>query len=307
MKEHLLNANDRAAFQGLIALAGAIGIGALLAGSFFDRSGARDRDVGLTVFEVFSVVAILTASAMTAYFSIEYLHAGEAVSGAQFGQVGAPLVGATALLALLRATSRFTALPGGLGNHLATIAVTAFGAVVIAFVISLQTSEAEYVVPGSGLILIIGALIGWFFLQIERFFLNDNERKARIRVATRAAAGYEPEKTVLGPGLPEAVSGLDGLKVVVWKKKDRIYLDQTESRRLQVAVEERWADLAAGQALPPLKDAMLIKLDLTTKLVPWPPRFLLTVETSTGGQVEAPKPAEVNSDGLFDITDLGIA
>lgn len=307
MKEHLLSANDRAAFQGLIAVAGAIGIGALLAGNFFDRSGTRDRDVGLTVFEVFSVVAILTASSMTAYFSIEYLHSGEAVSDAQFGQAGAPLVGAVALLALLRATSRFTALPGGLGGHLATIGVTVYVALVVAFVISLRTSEAEYVVPGSGLILFIGALIGWFFLRIERFFLNDNERKARIRLATRAAGGYEAEKTVIEPGLPEEASGQGELTVVVWTKKDRIYLDQTESRRLQVAVNERWADLAAGQALPPLKEAILTKLDLKMKVLPWPPRFLLAVETSTGGQVEVPEAVEVNSDGLFDITDMGIA
>lgn len=301
MKEQLMDASTRAAFQGLIAAAAAIGIGALLTGNFFDRSGRRDRDVGLTVFEDFSVVAILTGSFMTGYFSIEYLRTGQAVSDVQFGQVGAPLVVSVVLLVLLRTTARFSALPGGVGNHIPTISVTVLAALTVAFMVTLQSAQPEYIVPAGGALLAVGALLGGAFLLIERRWLNDNRRMARRRIASLASKGYKPAESLLLPALP----GTSGFAIVCWSKKGRTYLDQTECRRLLAEVDRRWGDWAAGKNLPPLGDSMLTRIDLKTTALPWPPRLTLTTETSGLGERESrSQRLMVNSDGLFDVTDL---
>lgn len=303
MNEHLMDANTRAAFQGLIAAAAAIGIGALLAGNFFDRSGQRDRDVGITVFEVFSVVAILTGSFMTGYFSIEYLHAGEVVSDVQFGQVGAPLVVSVALLVVLRTTSRFSALPGGVGNHIPAIAVTVLAALTVAFLVTLQSAQPEYIVPEGGAILAVGALLSGAFLSIERHWLNDNRRTARRRIASLAFEGYEPAKSLLLPALP----GTGSFAIICWSKKGRTYLDPAECRRLQAEVDRRWGDLAAGKDLPPLHGSMLTRVGLKTIALPWPPRLTLTIKTSSPGERGTSSQAvTVNSDGLFDVTYLSL-
>ena len=307
MKEHLLDANNRTAFQGLIAAAVALGIGALLAGNLFDRSGARDRDVGLTVFEVFAVVAILTASFMTAFFSIGYLHAGEAVSDAQFGEVGAPLVVSLALLVLLRAAAKFSALPGGVGSHAPTAAVTVFAAVSVAIMVSYLASKPEYIVPGGGVILVAGALLGWCFLKIERFWLNGGRRAAQGRIASLGANGYEPTETSLIPAFPEFPFKEGPLKIVCWSRKERSYLDQTECRRLRAELNKRWAALAAGEAVPPLQDLILTRVELKPRFLPWPPKLILIVETSKRGEQRSrPHTLQANDAGLFDITDLGL-
>lgn len=303
MKEHLMDASTRAAFQGLIAAAAAIGIGALLAGDFFGRSGRRDRDVGFTVFEVFSVIAILTGSFMTGYLSIAYLKAGEEVSDAQFAQVGTLLIVSVALLVLLRTIAKFSALHGGLGNHVATIAVTVFSALVIPFVVTLQSAKPEYIVPEGGVILAVGAILGGGFLLIERYWVNDSKKAAKRRVAGLAFKGYQPGETPLQPRLP----GRGQFVIVCWSKKGRIYLDPAEGRRLEAEVDRRWDSLAAGDELPPLGQSMLTRIAVKTKMIPWPPRQTFTLEVSgLDDQKDGRRELTANSDGLFDITDLAL-
>jgi hypothetical protein len=298
-----MDASTRAAFQGLIAAAAAIGIGALLAGDFFGRSGRRDRDVGFTVFEVFSVIAILTGSFMTGYFSIAYLKAGEEVSDAQFAQVGIPLIVSVALLVLLRTIAKFSALHGGLGNHVATIAITVFSALVIPFVVTLQSARPEYIIPEGGLILAVGAILGGAFLLIERYWVNDSKKAAKRRVAGLASKGYQPNETPLRPGLP----GGRQFAIVYWSKKGKIYLDPAECCRLKAEVDRRWDGLVAGDELPPLGELILTRVAVTTKAIPWPPHQTFTLEVSgINDRSNRQRELAADSEGLFDITDLAL-
>jgi hypothetical protein len=76
MKEHVLNPSDRAALQGLIPLAGALGAGTIFA-LFFGR---RRRGSGTAVFELFAIAAVLAAVGTTAYFCVSLLHRNQAIS-----------------------------------------------------------------------------------------------------------------------------------------------------------------------------------------------------------------------------------
>jgi hypothetical protein len=61
VKEHLLSEGDRAALQALVPLAGALGAGTIFALFFGGR-----RRAGFAVFELFTIVAVLTAVGSTA-------------------------------------------------------------------------------------------------------------------------------------------------------------------------------------------------------------------------------------------------
>jgi hypothetical protein len=73
VKQHLLS--DRAALQALVLLAGALGVGTTFA-LFF---GGRRRS-GTAVFELFAIVAVLTAAGSTAFLSVSLLHQNEAIT-----------------------------------------------------------------------------------------------------------------------------------------------------------------------------------------------------------------------------------
>src|SRR6476469_6265503 len=88
MKEHALNPSDRAALQGLIPLAGALGAGTIFA-LFF---GGRRRGSGIAVFELFAIVAVLVSVGTTAYLAISLLHANEAISDRVLTQTATPLI-----------------------------------------------------------------------------------------------------------------------------------------------------------------------------------------------------------------------
>jgi hypothetical protein len=105
VKEQVLNPSDRAALQGLIPLAGALGAGTIFA-LFF---GGRRRGSGIAVFELFAIVAVLAAVGTTAYLAIGLLHANEAISDHILTQTAMPLVFAVFLLVLVSVLSR---LPG---------------------------------------------------------------------------------------------------------------------------------------------------------------------------------------------------
>ena len=62
LKEHVLNPGDRAALQALVPLAGALGVGTIFALFFGGR-----RKSGTAVFELFAIVAVLTAAGSTAF------------------------------------------------------------------------------------------------------------------------------------------------------------------------------------------------------------------------------------------------
>jgi hypothetical protein len=308
VKDHLLDPYTQAALQALVAAAAALGIGALLTRRLFDHSGVRDRDVGFAVFETFSVIAILTACFVTAYFSIKYLQAGEEMSPEQFGQVGAPLVIAVVLLVLLTAIARFSELPGGAGGHIPTILVTVFFALVVGFLIPLQTSKPEYIALESSTILLVAGLVGFGFLRIERFWINDSMKAARKRLVRLTSEGYKPVESSLLPGLPTDESSAAVGRVICWSRKGRLFLDQAECRRVGTAVDERWERLAAGEAMPPLNNPMLTQLGFKFTIAPWPPRprLMLIVTTARADGESEPTRIEAGPAGLFDVTELDL-
>ncbi len=102
-----LSAGDRAALQGLIPLAGALGAGTIFA-LFF---GGRRRGSGVAVFELCAIVAVLASVGMTAYLAISLLHQDMAISDRDLTQTAMPLIFAVILLVLVSAVAR---LPGSL-------------------------------------------------------------------------------------------------------------------------------------------------------------------------------------------------
>jgi hypothetical protein len=99
-----LGASDRAALQSLIPLAGAVG-----AGTIFSLFAGTRRGAALRVFEVFAIVAVLTAAALTAATAIDLLHANEAISNRELTQTAMPLVIATLLLVVVSVFNRVSA------------------------------------------------------------------------------------------------------------------------------------------------------------------------------------------------------
>jgi hypothetical protein len=99
VKQHLLSDGDRAALQALVPLAGALGVGTISALFFGGR-----RKPGIAVFELFAIVAVLTAAGSTAYFSVSLLHQNEAITSHELTQTATPLVVAAFLLVFVSAT-----------------------------------------------------------------------------------------------------------------------------------------------------------------------------------------------------------
>jgi hypothetical protein len=307
MKENLLDASNRAALQGLITVASALGIGALFSQYFFRRRGARDLDAGFAVFEVVAVAAILTASGLSALNSLLFLHSGQEISDLQFAQASAPLAVATILLLMLIAMARFSNLPGGIGAHLPTFGVTAWIGALLAVSASRFTLEPESLVVIGFVILTIGAGVAWLYMRIERFGMNGSQKSMRQRMATLSARGYRPKEMSLRPAVPQPRVGHPRPGLVCWSKKDRIYLDQPGCLRLRNEVHERWTGLANGETLAPVGDVVLTEIDTKTTVLPWPPKFQMVIKTHKQGSPDIEsRTLPVNSQGLFDLTDLGI-
>jgi hypothetical protein len=307
MKENLLDAGNRAALQGLITVASALGIGALLSQYFFLRRGARDLDVGFAVFEVVAVATILTASGVSAFASLLLLHSGKEISDSQFAQASAPLVVAIILLLLLSAMAKFSNLHGGIGGHLSTFAVTAWIGAVLALAASRLAPEPGSLVVIVFVILAIEAGVAWFFMRIERFGMNGSQESMRERTATLSSSGYRPKEMTLRPAVPQPRVGDPRLGLVCWSKKDRIYLDQPGCLRLRNEVHERWTGLANGETLAPVGEVVLTEIDTKTAVLPWPPKFQMIIKTHKQGNPDIESyTLPVNSEGLFDLTELDI-
>lgn len=86
-------------------LAGALGGGDDLC-LFFGR-----RKAELAVFDLFAIVAVLTAAGTTAYLSISLLHRNTAITSHELAQTATPLLVAAMLLVFV---SVFSRLPGSM-------------------------------------------------------------------------------------------------------------------------------------------------------------------------------------------------
>jgi hypothetical protein len=306
MKEHLLSPGNRAALQGLITLSGALGIGALLARFFVPGEGGRGRDSGFVIFEVFAVVAILTLSGLTAYFSVLYLYQDVTISDAQLAQVSTPLVVSIILLVLLSVVARVSSLPRP-WLHLPTFSATLMVALGLGFAVPILNPPIEYIVAIGVAILALGAGVSRLGLQSERADVDRNRKAERERMAKLAAMDYVPVERSLQFAVPANIVSGEKMTIVCWARGEKLYLDQTECRRLGAETARRWADVAGGAALPPRGEPVLAQIGLKTAFWPWPPKLRMVLRTRDWRDPEDDvKRIPVGDAGLFDVTSLGV-
>lgn len=295
-----LSDGDRAALQALVPLAGALGAGTIFALFFGGR-----RRAGLAVFELFTIVAVLTAVGSTAYFSIALLHQNEAITGDDLTRTATPLLVAAVLLVFV---SVFARLPGSF-TRVITLLPLAVVAIVIAALLASNTwfAEPESIVPLAGAILAVGALVGVFAWGAERADVGWDRRWERRRLTRLYAEDYSPGEKPLHVALPR-----DGreqaMEISCWTRKGRTYLDLPTGWHLRSEVHRLWRAQAVGEARPPVGSVILLRTQI------WPRVPLLRkqarvgfhlLEPSRGGEARLVE-LEPNDDGLFDVTELGV-
>ncbi|HEX3238780.1 MAG TPA: hypothetical protein VHR18_01440 [Solirubrobacterales bacterium] len=302
MKEQLLNSGDRAALQGLIPLAGALGAGTIFA-LFF---GGRRRGSGIAVFELFAIVAVLVSVGTTAYLAISLLHRNEAISDEVLTQTATPLIFAVFLLVLVSVMAR---LPGRVERIFSLLPLVVVAACAAALIASQSWSfEPGETVLVAVLVLGIGgltALLAWGGERLDNRFERGIAHSRFVRLST---AGYSVEELVLRFGLPARRAGDKAPSLSCWRRKDRVYLDTTTCRQLAALTRARWDRLAEDKGSPPGGATVLTRVEARNHYLAWlrprPARFWAFAP----GPDEEPRLREIeaNDDGLFDVTELGL-
>jgi hypothetical protein len=305
VKEQVLDPGNRAALQALASLSGVIALSALLSSLVLARSGPRHRDAGYAAFEVFVVVVAATAAIFTAAICVVLLNRDEAISGSDLFRVSAPLLVSLVLLALLASAVRLSPAVSNLSSNLPILLATVFAAVVAGLAPGLMAPDPSEIVIVVAGILAIGMVLGWSLLLLERFRLLGKRKNVRERLERLLADGFVPRQCQLTGLIPNLQDGPDIRQFVCWIRKDRLFLDQTEARRLCEAVDQSWAELASGDAGQPLGETILTQCALKTTVLPWPPKFFMTGTIHQHGKsANAIHKLSVNERGLFDVTDL---
>jgi hypothetical protein len=302
MKENFLNPSDRAALQGLIPLAGALGAGTIFA-LFF---GGRRRGPGIAVFELFAIVAVLAAVGTTAYLSIALLHNNEALTDRELTQTAAPLIFAVFLLVLVSVLSR---LPGSAERAVTVLPLLLAAGVVAAYLASTAWSfKPGDTVLMAGLVLGIGgltALLAWGSDRLDARWERGLEQRRFVRLSV---AGYRVEERELRLSLPARGKGGDRQTVSCWTRKGRVYLDWLACRQLRDRADARWDRLSENKGRPPAGPAVLTRVHVRhyafLRVGKGAARFSI-FEPGRGEQVHTHEP-KINDDRLFDVTDLGI-
>ncbi len=296
-----LSDGDRAALQALVPLAGALGAGTIFALFFGGR-----RRAGFAVFELFTIVAVLTAVGSTAYFSIALLHQNEAITGDDLTRTATPLLVAAVLLVFV---SVFARLPGSFTRVIALLPLAALG-IVIAALLASNTwfAQPESIIPLAVAILAVGVLVGVLAWGAERADIGWDRRWERRRLTRLYAEDYSPEEKSLHLALPRRDQREQAVGISCWTRKGRTYLDLPTGWRLRSEVHRRWRAQAVGEARPPVGSVILLRTQI------WPRIPLLRkharvgfhlLEPSRGGEGRLVE-LEPNDDGLFDVTGLGV-
>lgn len=282
-------------------LAGALGAGTIFALFFRGK-----RRAGFAVFELFTIVAVLTAVGSTAYFSIALLHQNEAISSHDLTQTATPLLVAAVLLVFVSAFSR---LPGSV-THLVTLLPITLGAIVIAVLLASFTwsAEPESIVLLAAAILAVGAIVGVLAWGGERIDIGWDRRWEHRRLTRLYTAGYLPEEKPLRLALPRPEEAKPANEISCWTRKGHAYLDLPTGWHLRAKVHRLWREQALGEARPPVGSVILVRTQI------WPRVPLLRkrarlglhlLEPSRGGEVRLIE-LEPNDDGIFDVTGLGV-
>jgi hypothetical protein len=297
VKEHLLSPSDRAALQSLVPLAGAVG-----AGTIFSLFAGTRRGAGLRVFEVFAIVAVLTAAASTAAIAIDLLHADEAITNRDLTQTAMPLVIATLLLVVVSVFNRVNESFDRAMVLLPMVALAIFAAAELAISSwSVDPGSAIWVVM---LIFLLGlalSLVGW---GLDRFNRHSDRGTQQKRIGRLVDRGYVPTEITLIPALP--MLGTDAPVLAGWERDGAKLLDYEDAERLRDQVRSRWEALASGDARGPVGSTILLDLRLE--------HWIRNLRGSAGLRAELLRPQEkekrrkiewvVNDDGLFDVSDL---
>jgi hypothetical protein len=277
VKQHLLSDGDRAALQALVPLAGALGVGTIFALFFGGR-----RKSGIAVFELFAIVAVLTAAGSTAYFSVSLLHQNEAITSHELTQTATPLVVAAFLLVFV---SVFARLPGSL-TRVITLLPLAIAGIVIAALLAGSTWSAgpENASLVALAMLAIGALVGIAAWLVDRLDLGWEQRTEQRRLSRIYAAGYTPAEKAPRFALPQA--------------------DATSATE----AGSRWRALSTGEARPPRAASILTEVKVGLRIPGSQSPPTVRVSLLDPGRDSEPRMREVraNEDGLFDVTDLGL-
>lgn len=302
MKEQLLNDGDRAALQGLIPLAGALGAGTIFA-LFF---GGRRRGSGIAVFELFAIVAVLVSVGTTAYLAIALLHNGEAISDEVLTQTATPLIFAVFLLVLVSVLSR---LPGRAERALSVLPLILIAGLTAAWL----ASSAWSFKPGdtvlmAGLVLGIGgitALVAWGADRMNSRWDRGIERSRFVRLSR---AGYRVAERDLRIALPGTKPRGDGQDVSCWLRKDRIYLDAMALRGLRDETRTRWDLMSEDKGTPPSGPRVLTQASVSVEVLALVRPRSARLWTFQPDSDEEPRVVALtaNDDGLFDVTELGI-
>lgn len=297
----MLNPGDRAALQALVPLAGALGVGTIFALFFGGR-----RKSGTAVFELFAIVAVLTAAGSTAFFSVSLLHQNEAISSHDLTQTATPLLVAAFLLVFV---SVFARLPGS-GLRLFALVPLALSGVVIAALLASTTwsAEPENASLAALVLLGVGALLGVCAWGFERLDIGWDRRWEHRRLTRLYAAGYLPDEKALNVVLPQ--QGKEGGRedVACWVRRGRSYMDILSWWRLRREADARWRAFATGEAQPPVGAEILVHVKVGYR-VPWLRDHAVVrvsiLEPARGGEARTEE-VRSNEDGLFDVTDLGL-
>lgn len=299
MKEHALSASDRAALQSLIPLASALGISTAFA-LFF---GPRKR-ASYALFEIFAIVAVLIAAALTAATAISLMHRDQALSDKELLQTAMPLVVAAFLLVFITVLARLRA-AGDRGMGMVPLGlVCAYVAAMLTLSVWAATPEDAALV--AFVILAVGGLLSYGTALWERQSARRMRRGQVDALAKTIGHGYQPARKLLLPLLPEPTDAAP-IEVACWVKKDRTFLDLEGCRRLGKLVEERWNALHEAAAQPPIGGKILAAVDVRYRIPSRRDRPEVRISTVAvpGGDNDVAA-APMNEDDLIDVTDLGL-
>ena len=301
MKEQVLSASDRAALQGLIPLAGALGAGTIFA-LFF---GGKRRGSGIAVFELFAIVAVLVSVGTTAYLAIGLLHRDLPLTDRELTQTAMPLVFAVFLLVLVSMLAR---LPRSAERVFSVVPLVLVAVVAAAWLASSSWSfQPGDTVLMAMLILGVGGLAALAALAGDRLDSHFERGIAHRRFVRLSTAGYRAAERELRFALPRG-TGRGGETVSCWTRRDRVYLDQPGCRQLRDRTRARWDRLAEDRGQPPNGATVLTRVYVSRYLlVPVGKRSarLWTFRPGADEEIRVYE-LEADEDGLFDVTELGL-
>jgi hypothetical protein len=292
-----LGPSDRAALQSLIPLAGAVG-----AGTIFSLFAGSRRGAALRVFEVFAIVAVLTAAASTAAIAIDLLHADQAISNRDLTQTAMPLVIATLLLVVVSVFNRV--------NESFDRALVLLPMVGLAIFAAAELVISSWSVdPGSAiwvvmLIFLVGIALSLFGWGVDRYNRRSERRTQQGQVSRLVKLGYVPIPIAVVPALPVVTE--EDPPLTGWARDGAKLLGYRGAERLRDLVSARWDALAAGEAAGPVGDSILLDIYVEhwARTVHRPARMQVKLLRLDEKEQEQTVELAANADGLFDVSGL---